>query len=175
MTDMMYTTHSGFGFAFLGILHTLAALAVFIGILFLVIWAVKTLKNGQLKTWGMWMVVAGLLVCLLTFALGGTMGGRMKVMKMMHGGMMMNEGMMDDGMSMNGMTKMLQGKTGDEFDKAFIQMMIPHHQGAIDMANAAKTSAKHVEIKNLANAIIASQQKEIDQMRQWQKTWAYVQ
>jgi uncharacterized protein (DUF305 family) len=51
--------------------------------------------------------------------------------------------------------------------------MIPHHQGAIDMANAALKNAKHEEIKTLATAIIASQQKEIDEMKAWLKTWGY--
>lgn len=37
-------------------------------------------------------------------------------------------------MSMYEMEKMLQGKTGDELDRAFLEAMIPHHQGAIDMA-----------------------------------------
>ena len=71
------------------------------------------------------------------------------------------------------MTNMLKGKTGDEFDKAFIAMMIPHHQGAVDMAGKAKISAKHEEIKTMANEIISSQNKEIKMMRDWQKAWGY--
>lgn len=84
---------------------------------------------------------------------------------------------MDDamGMSMNDMSAMLEGKTGDDFDAAFIEGMIPHHQGAIDMARAALTSAKHAQIKNMANAIISAQQREIDMMKQWQKSWGYTQ
>lgn len=73
------------------------------------------------------------------------------------------------------MTNMLKGKTGDEFDKAFIAMMIPHHQGAVDMAGKAKISAKHEEIKTMANEIISSQNKEIKMMRDWQKAWGYSQ
>ncbi len=85
-------------------------------------------------------------------------------------------GQMDhDGMSMtmHDMMMMLEGKTGDEFDKAFIQGMIPHHQGAIDMAREALKNAKHEEIKQLARDIIASQQREIDAMKQWQEQWGY--
>jgi uncharacterized protein (DUF305 family) len=76
-------------------------------------------------------------------------------------------------MSMDDMASMLQGKTGDAFDAAFLAGMIPHHQGAIDMAKQVLVSAKHDELKKLAADIIASQQKEIDEMTQWQKDWGY--
>lgn len=152
------------------LLHMFAVLAGFVGFIFLVAYAIKTLSNAKLKMWGMWLLIAGIaaciLLCLLSTGFRAHIGGREKsghAMMMPHG--------MD--MTMDGMNMMLEGKTGDEFDKAFIEMMIPHHQGAIDMANAAATSAKHQEIKNLARAIIASQQREIDQMKQWQTTWGY--
>jgi len=79
----------------------------------------------------------------------------------------------DEAMSenMRGMTMSLEGKSSDEFDKAFISEMIVHHQGAIDMANAALKNAKHQEIKDLANAIISAQTKEINQMKEWQSAW----
>jgi uncharacterized protein (DUF305 family) len=77
-------------------------------------------------------------------------------------------------MSMEDMSAILQGKTGDAFDKAFIEGMIPHHQGAIDMARAAQQSAKHQEIKDMAEDIISAQQSEIDMMRGWQLSWGYV-
>jgi uncharacterized protein (DUF305 family) len=78
-------------------------------------------------------------------------------------------------MMMEDMAAELRGKTGDEFDKAFLQMMIPHHQGAIDMARVAQKNAKHVELKRMARDIISAQQREIDQMREWQKAWGYTQ
>jgi uncharacterized protein (DUF305 family) len=87
-----------------------------------------------------------------------------------------NQGMqhsMSSAMTMDDMTKALSGKTGDAFDQAFIQMMIPHHQGAIEMAKAAQASAKHDEIKKMAADIIAAQQREIDMMQGWQKAWGY--
>jgi uncharacterized protein (DUF305 family) len=76
-------------------------------------------------------------------------------------------------MTMEEMNQMLEGKTGDEFDKAFLEAMIPHHEGAIDMAQMVEQSAKHQEIKDLAKAIATSQQREIDMMKQWQKDWGY--
>jgi uncharacterized protein (DUF305 family) len=72
---------------------------------------------------------------------------------------------------MASMNAELEGKTGDEFDKAFISEMIMHHQGAVEMAELALTNAKHQEIKDLANAIITAQNKEIADMKAWQKAW----
>ncbi|MSR87358.1 DUF305 domain-containing protein [Candidatus Peribacteria bacterium] len=125
------------------------------------------------------LVSVGIVACLFTIAVRGSlwnMGhGKGSSMKMGMGGMMGN--MMDDDdmmeMSMDDMSDMLKGKTGDAFDEAFIEGMIPHHQGAIDMAKAALTDAKHAEIKRMAQAIISAQQKEIDQMHAWQKSWGY--
>ena len=82
-------------------------------------------------------------------------------------------GMMGTDSSMDEMMKSLEGKAGDSFDKAFISTMITHHEGAIDMAKEAKKSAKHQEIKDLADGIIEAQTKEINQMRDWQKAWGY--
>ena len=59
----------------------------------------------------------------------------------------------------------------EPFDRAFIDAMIPHHQSAIDAAKAAATRAERPEIKQLASDIIAAQQREIDQMRQWRTSW----
>jgi uncharacterized protein (DUF305 family) len=56
-------------------------------------------------------------------------------------------------------------------DRHFIEMMIPHHQGAIDMANLALSRAKHAEIKRLAETIKRDQTREIQQMRTWYKQW----
>lgn len=75
------------------------------------------------------------------------------------------------GMSMSQMSDELKTKTGDEFDKTFIEQMITHHQGAILMAGEAKQKASHQEIKTMADAIITAQQKEIDEMKGWYKTW----
>lgn len=85
-----------------------------------------------------------------------------------------NQGMMDNNdMTMGEMSADLQGKTGDEFDKAFLSSMIAHHQGAIDMAKLVKANAKHDELKAMANDILSAQSKEIDQMQTWQTDWGY--
>ena len=52
----------------------------------------------------------------------------------------------------------------DPFDKAFIDMMVPHHQGAIEMAKVELDKGENPELKQLAQAIIDAQQREIDEM-----------
>lgn len=78
-------------------------------------------------------------------------------------------------MSMQDMMDSLSGKTGEEFDKAFISGMIEHHTGAINMAKEAQMNAGRDEIKNMAQDIITAQEKEIEMMTQWQKDWGYSQ
>jgi uncharacterized protein (DUF305 family) len=57
------------------------------------------------------------------------------------------------------------------FDQQFIDMMVPHHQGAVAMARIALTRAQHPQIKRLAQSIVAAQQREIAQMKEWRKAW----
>lgn len=90
---------------------------------------------------------------------------------MMSGGTMMENESMNMRDTMDGMTAGLSGKVGDEFDRAFIAEMIVHHEGAVSMAQAALASAKHQEIKTMAQAIISAQTSEIAQMKEWQKNW----
>lgn len=76
-------------------------------------------------------------------------------------------------MSMSKMTEQLKNKTGDDFDKAFVEMMISHHEGAVAMAELIPSRAKHDEVKKLGEAIISAQTKEIADMKQWQQDWGY--
>lgn len=78
-----------------------------------------------------------------------------------------------DDMSMASMTEQLKSKSGDDFDKAFIEMMISHHEGAVNMAELIPSRANHDEIKKLGEAIISAQTTEISNMKQWQKDWGY--
>jgi uncharacterized protein (DUF305 family) len=57
------------------------------------------------------------------------------------------------------------------FDQRFIGAMISHHQGAIDMAQMALEQAEHEEVRTLAEAIIAAQTAEIEQMLGWLADW----
>ena len=71
------------------------------------------------------------------------------------------------GMSMN--TADLDGASN--YDRAFIDMMIPHHQGAIAMAKVELAKGSDAELKTLARGIVAAQEKEIAEMRAWRKAW----
>jgi len=74
--------------------------------------------------------------------------------------------------SMKGMSmETLASSTGPEFDAMFLNMMIKHHKGAIEMSQIALKKAKHPEVKEKAKQIIAAQRKENQQMIQWQKEW----
>ncbi|MBA3954734.1 DUF305 domain-containing protein [Candidatus Dependentiae bacterium] len=76
-------------------------------------------------------------------------------------------------MSMTSITMVtqLKDKQGEAFDREFIKHMIPHHQSALDMAQLALTHAKRPEIKKLAKNILSTQQKEINLMEEWQKSY----
>ena len=60
---------------------------------------------------------------------------------------------------------------GESIDRQFIDMMVPHHQSAIEMAELARERATHEELKGLADEIITAQEAEIAEMRDWKQEW----
>lgn len=56
-------------------------------------------------------------------------------------------------------------------DQMFIEMMIPHHESAIEMATQTAQTTQRPELKQLSDEIVAAQRAEIDQMKQWQSAW----
>jgi len=61
--------------------------------------------------------------------------------------------------------------TAPAFDQAFIDMMVPHHQSATEMAKLAQERAEHEELGTLAGEIITAQESEIEQMKRWRTEW----
>lgn len=72
-----------------------------------------------------------------------------------------------------GMGGMMGGSGGmmGDIDRHFIEQMIPHHEGAVTMADLALTRAEHAELRQLAETIKRDQTREIDQMRAWYQSW----
>jgi uncharacterized protein (DUF305 family) len=63
------------------------------------------------------------------------------------------------------------GKADKQFDLRFLNAMIPHHEGAVQMAKDLQQKSKRPQMIELAKNIITSQQAEIDKMKQWRKAW----
>lgn len=69
------------------------------------------------------------------------------------------------------MMSMDLGAADAEFDLRFINGMIPHHEGAVVMAQDALQKSQRPEMKELAQEIIKTQDAEINQMKQWRQAW----
>ncbi|OGG79957.1 hypothetical protein A3A39_01065 [Candidatus Kaiserbacteria bacterium RIFCSPLOWO2_01_FULL_54_13] len=116
------------------------------------------------------LIIVALLTLLVGLVIGLALGNRGVGAGMMGmGGMMRADMEMED--VMHGMMGELEDLSGDAFDRAFISEMIVHHEGAVEMAEAALKNAKHEEIKKMAEDIISAQTREIDQMKEWQRSW----
>lgn len=76
-----------------------------------------------------------------------------------HGGMGGMDGMTDEDM------QALEDASGPEAGDLFLEQMIVHHEGAIDMAEQVLDDGEHPEVRELAESIISSQAAEIEQMR----------
>ena len=84
----------------------------------------------------------------------------------------MSSGNMENDMAtMNDRMVRQLGPADSSYDDRFIDMMIPHHEGAVAMARNARDKAQHPELRALADSIIASQEREIRQMEEWRKEW----
>ena len=70
-------------------------------------------------------------------------------------------------LSMKTMMKNMGAKPTGRPDKDFVTMMIPHHQGAIDMAEVELQYGKDPMLRKLASDIVKAQRSEIDEMKAW--------
>ncbi|MCP9496419.1 MAG: DUF305 domain-containing protein [Pyrinomonadaceae bacterium MAG19_C2-C3] len=82
---------------------------------------------------------------------------------MNHGNM--NHGAMDHSMMDHANMKSSPNAASAPYDLQFLDTMIPHHQGAVDMARPAVEKAAHPELREFARRIIADQEREIAEMR----------
>ncbi|MDD7966154.1 DUF305 domain-containing protein [Actinomycetospora lemnae] len=79
-------------------------------------------------------------------------------------------GMPMEGMPMHGMMtqeqmQQLSAQSGAAFDRMFLQMMIEHHTGAVQMAQTEQAQGLNPQAKELAGTIVADQQREITEMQ----------
>ncbi len=65
----------------------------------------------------------------------------------------------------------LEAASGNQFDLMFIDMIVPHHQMAIDMSQDALKKAEHAQLKTFARATVDKQQKEKAQLSKWRAAW----
>jgi uncharacterized protein (DUF305 family) len=84
---------------------------------------------------------------------------------------MMGGMMSQGGMHMGSSQDLDELRNAPDFDKEFIEQMIPHHQMAIMMARMLENGTGRPEMQRLARNIIASQSKEIQQMQGWYDSW----
>jgi uncharacterized protein (DUF305 family) len=80
-------------------------------------------------------------------------------------------GMGGMGMGMGMGTSLAALKNAADFDRAFIEQMIPHHQMGVMMASIAQTNTQHPELRVLQQTMIIEQSKEIAEMQQWYRQW----
>jgi uncharacterized protein (DUF305 family) len=90
---------------------------------------------------------------------------------MMTDGSIMSNSKMSMNSMMTDMTSRMDGKVGDELDRVFLEDMIIHHQGAVDMALKLQKETKRPELQKMASDIIDVQTKEINIMENWVKEW----
>ena len=74
------------------------------------------------------------------------------------------------GMKMEGMPK-LEAAKDTEFDKMFLEMMIKHHEGGVQMSELVKERSNRPELLKFAEKVIKDQTGEIEQMKGWQTAW----
>jgi uncharacterized protein (DUF305 family) len=75
----------------------------------------------------------------------------------------MDHGSMD--MGSGGMAQEMVMKNGRYSDERFIDAMVPHHQGAVEMAQVALKNAEHEEVRQLSEDIVSAQEAEIEELK----------
>src|SRR5918998_746238 len=113
-----------------------------------------------------WLPALLLAVAFILAACGGAGGGQQDSGS---GGMAgMDHSNMDHGsmgMGSGGMARQMVMENGKYSDERFIDAMVLHHQGAIEMARVALEKAEHDEIKQLSRNIVSTQEAEIQELK----------
>lgn len=128
-----------------------------------------------METKNIHLLIIGIITLILGLVLGYFLGTGKMDCPMMSGITDTSSHMMGNshemGNTMTNMTAGLEGKSGEEFEKVFIDEMIVHHEGAVDMAEMLLQKTKRPELVKLGNDIINAQTSEIEMMREWRQTW----
>jgi uncharacterized protein (DUF305 family) len=127
------------------------------------------LKTLLMKAWLLALLLA---VALILAACGGAGSGQQGDQSSGGGHDQMDHGSMDHGqmgMGSKGMAKQMVMENGEYSDEAFIDAMVPHHQGAIAVAEVALKNAEHKETKELSRNIVSTQQSEIEELKSIKK------
>ena len=133
-------------------------------------------------------IIIGLLALIVGLLLGYFFGAN----NMPHRGFFSNESMYEemeehmggyeyndeivsgDGELMHMMDEMMligRGQTGDAYEEAWLRGMVVHHIGAIRMSEQLLKETDRPELIELANNIIESQSREVEQMKGWLNSW----
>jgi len=119
--------------------------------------ASQTEENAQMRTWYRQWFGGDV----PNWTTGGAMGMGMGGMDMGMGG----------GMGMGMGTSLAALKNAADFDRAFIEQMIPHHRMGVMMASMAQTNSQHPQLRAMQQAMVKAQSREIEQMSQWYRSW----
>ena len=84
---------------------------------------------------------------------------------------MTNDRGLSDGQHMMPGGRMMENARMSAADQHFIIQMIPHHEGAIEMARLALERSKRPEVLSLSQGIIEAQEREIANMKEWYADW----
>jgi hypothetical protein len=96
-----------------------------------------------------WLLTAGLVVCAATWAANNDEAAFLA----------------ENNAAMDRMMAGMEAKPSGDVDQDFVAMMVPHHQGAIEMAQAELRYGKNEQLRRIAQEIIVDQQQEIAAMR----------
>ena len=120
------------------------------------------------------MKTNSLLGAILTLAIIATGCSTASTNKNSHAGMdhnTMDHNTMDHGNMDHSTMKSSPNAASAAYDLQFLDTMIAHHRGAVDMAGPCGAKAQHAEIKTICSNIVSSQEKEIGEMKAWRDKW----